>query len=281
MSDKPEALYPEIATVLSPSQVQTFTDCSARYFFKHVLRMPEPRNANLGLGIAVHDAIGFYMHGKMADVQLEPADCAEEFDRAWMRQLEGDMALREQDDPAELAACGRTLVSRYVAEVGPTVDPIAIEEKVEGEINGVKVQGRIDIRERNGRIRDIKTAARKPSGVAHSHAFQLATYVQLQPAIHGRLTPEEELKATYVQITPAASNVAVVDTLVKTKQPQLIQHTHTIDLDQIKATQTLYPLAQEAMRAGYYVPNRSSNLCSRNSCSYWRLCVSEYGGRVD
>lgn len=254
-----QAASHELATLLSPSQVHTFTDCQAKWFFKYALRLPDPKNANLALGIAVHDALGLYFRAKMSGVEIEPAGVAREFEIAWQRQLESDTVLRDEDDPAEIRACGRVLTSRYAAEVAPSIEPAAIEEPVEGVIAGVRVQGKVDIREKSGRLRDIKTSARKVSGVSGRHAFQLATYLQ---------------------ITPEAANVAVVDTMVKTKTPSLIQISHRIDDQEIRQTQVLYPLVQEAMRSGLYVPNRASSLCSRNSCAFWRACEREFGGRV-
>jgi hypothetical protein len=43
----------------------------------------------------------------------------------------------------------------------------------------------------------------------------------------------------------------------------------------------LYQIAQEGMRSGLYVPDRSSFLCSRKYCSFWGRCVEEYGGEVE
>jgi hypothetical protein len=117
----------------------------------------------------------------MVGAHLDPADAAEAFDRSWWDQLEGDTLLRDEDDPAELWATGRALASRYVAEAAPAIRPAAVEEKVEGTIAGVRVQGRIDIREENGTIRDIKTTSRRPNDVAAAHRFKIATYVQIAP----------------------------------------------------------------------------------------------------
>jgi RecB family exonuclease len=246
--------------MLSPSQVACFTDCSARYWFKYGLKLPDPKNGTLVLGIAVHDAIAEHFRAKMAGADLDPVDAAEAFDRSWWDQLEGDTLLRdEDDDPAELQAIGRTLASRYVAEAAPAIQPAAVEEKVEGTIAGVRVQGRVDVREENGTIRDIKTACHRPAGVSAAHRFQLATYVQ---------------------ITPAAANTACVDTLVKTREPQLIQISHRIDDTEIRQTEVMYPLIQDAMRGGFYVPNRYATLCSRKHCAFWRACESEFGGSV-
>jgi RecB family exonuclease len=249
----------EAATLLSPSQVQCFTECSARWWFRYGLGLPDPKNGTLALGIAVHDAIAEHFRAKIAGAHLDPADAAEAFDGSWWDQLEGDTILREEDDPAELRATGRALASRYVAEAAPAIRPAAVEEKVEGIIAGVRVQGRIDIREEDGTIRDIKTACRRPSGVSAAHRFQLATYVQ---------------------ITPAAAGVTYVDTLVKTKQPQLVQISHRIDSAEIRQTQVMYPLTQDAMRAGLYVPNRAAALCSRKHCAFWKNCQNEFGGSV-
>jgi hypothetical protein len=253
------AAISEAATLLSPSQVQCFTECSARWWFRYGLGLPDPKNGTLALGIAVHDAIAEHFRAKMAGENLDPADTAEAFDRSWWDQLDGDAVLRDEDDPAELRAIGRTLAARYVAEAAPSIHPATVEEKVEGVIAGVRVQGRVDIREMDGTVRDIKTACRRPSGIAAAHRFQLATYVQ---------------------ITPAASGAACVDTLVKTKQPQLVQISDCIDDAEIRQTHVMYPLVQDAMRGGLYVPNRASNLCSRKHCAFWKSCQNEFGGTV-
>jgi hypothetical protein len=176
-----------------------------------------------------------------------------------LEQLAGDTILRDEDDPAELRAIGRALASRYVAEAAPAIRPAAVEEKVEGVIAGVRVQGRVDVRETDGTVRDIKTACRRPNSVAGAHTFQLATYLQ---------------------IAPGAAETAWVDTLVKTKQPQLVQISHRVDDREIRQTQVMYPLVQDAMRSGLYVPNRASNLCSRKHCAFWRQCTAEFGGKV-
>ena len=36
----------------------------------------------------------------------------------------------------------------------------------------------------------------------------------------------------------------------------------------------------DTIRAGVFNPNRSSYLCSRKYCSYWRACQREFGGKV-
>ena len=95
------------------------------------------------------------------------------------------------------------------------------------------MRGRIDLLDVEGRIVDLKTAARKPSGIPSDYAFQLATYSQ---------------------ITPGASGHARLDTLVKTKTVQLIRESYRIGEADLHATQVLYPLAQSGMQSGLYFP---------------------------
>lgn len=50
-------MEPVLGNSLSPTQVRSFLDCSARWWFKYGLHLPEPKTGNLALGIAVHQAL--------------------------------------------------------------------------------------------------------------------------------------------------------------------------------------------------------------------------------
>jgi hypothetical protein len=67
---------------------------------------------------------------------------------------------------------------------------------------------------------------------------------------------------------------------VATKAPQLVTIEYRISDDDRRLCETLYPRVQDAMQAGYIVPNRGSNLCSRKCCNFCDACVAEFGGRV-
>jgi len=70
-----------------------------------------------------------------------------------------------------------------------------------------------------------------------------------------------------------------IDTLVKTKSPQLVQQSSSITEQELRATDMPYPLAQKLMRGGVYVPNRQSMKCSRRTCAYRRHLRTEVGGK--
>ncbi len=254
------AQQPEAARVLSPSQVRTFVGCSARWWFKYGLSLPEPKTSSLALGCAVHQAIEANFREKVDSKEdLDTRGVVAVFQVAWQQQAE-ETEFRDEENPAEIGKVGEQLVARYMDEAAPAIQPAAVELEVAGTIGGVPVRGRVDVIDDTGRVIDLKTAARKPAGIAPDYAFQLATYRQL---------------------TPGASGEARLDTLVKTKTVQLITQSYAVGEQDIRATQVLYPLVQEGMRKGLYLPNRQSLTCSRRNCAYWRHCESEFGGTIE
>jgi CRISPR/Cas system-associated exonuclease Cas4 (RecB family) len=249
----------EIGSVLSPSQVRCFFDCPARWWFKYGLQLPEQKNSSLALGLAVHQALEVNFREKIETREdLETAGVVCVFREAWMEQVP-QTVFTSDESQGDLRRMGERLVTKYMDEVAPTVEPAAVELDVRGEISGVAVRGRVDVLDVEGRLIDFKTASRRPSSVSPDYAFQLATYQQ---------------------ITPGASGAVRIDSMVKTQSVQIVQQAYTVEEPDIRATQVLYPMAQKAMGSGMYCPNRQSMLCSQKHCSFWKHCEEEFGGRV-
>jgi CRISPR/Cas system-associated exonuclease Cas4 (RecB family) len=247
------------AEVLSPSQVRSFMDCEMRWWFKYDLKVPDPSTGNMALGRAVHSALGENFAQKVeAREDLPTPGVVALFREAWANERD-QTEFRDEENPQELAATGEALVAKYMDQMAPTIDPAAVEIHVHGEISGIRVRGWIDLLDVEGRVIDIKTAKARPSSIEPMHKFQVATYVHL---------------------LPGASGEGRIDTLVKTKTPQVISQNFQITTEEMRAAQTLYPAAQAAMRKQHFMPNRLSMMCSRRNCSYWRHCEREWGGEV-
>ena len=189
---------------------------------------------------------------------LDTAGVVMLFRDAWMEQV-GQTQFTKNEAQRDVRRLGEKLVAKYMDEIAPKVEPAAVELDVQGEISGVPVRGRVDLLDIDGRLIDIKTASRRPSWVSPDYAFQLATYRQL---------------------TPGASGEVRIDSLVKTANPQIVQQSYTLGEADLRATQVLFPMVQEAMGSGMYCPNRQSLLCSQKHCSFWKQCETEFGGRV-
>jgi len=249
----------ELGEVLSPTQTRAFLDCSAKWWYRYGLRLPEPKSSSLALGSAVHQALEVNFREKLASGE---DFCSEAivtvFRDAWLEQIT-ETQFREDENPSSLGRKGEEMVRKYMDEVAGTIQPAAVEQEVSGVIGGVKVRGRVDLLDIEGRIIDVKTAARKPSSVSPAYAFQLATYRQL---------------------TPGASGEARLDTLVKTKSVQLVQESYQVSEQDLRITQNIYPMVQEGIRNGLYLPNRNSFCCSKHHCAFWQKCQADYGGNV-
>jgi RecB family exonuclease len=260
----PAASQSQIADVLSPSQVRTYMDCSARWWYKYGLNLPDPKGSSLVRGIVTHRMVELFLRAKASGASPVPEELAGIFEQIWDEQV-SEGSFEPNEDLDKLQAQTATLARMYLDEIAPEIEPAvidgepAIEMKVSGEIAGVKVRGIVDLLDSHGRICDLKTAARKPSGVAADYAFQIATYAEIAPQVTGE---------------------AQLVTLVATKTPQLVTMAYRVSESDRQQARAIYPRAQDAMRAGAVLPNRGSNLCSRKHCNFWAACEVEYGGRV-
>ncbi len=259
---EPEPRNSTLGAVLSPSQVNCFLTCSAKWWFKYGAGLPDPKGGSLVRGLAVHKMAEFWWRQQLAGAAIEIDDLAGPYDAVW-DELSSDAAFAEDDDPDELKRQGAMLLRKYLEDAAPEIHIASIEDierPVQGEIAGVKVRGIIDMIDASGTIVDVKTAAKKPSGLDAGYRFQLATYRQLEPRSNGR---------------------ARLDTLVATKTPQLVKIEHEITVQDQLLTQSLYPLVREGIREGLYFPNRGANLCSRRYCNFCDACEREFGGKVE
>jgi len=243
---------------LSPSQVNMFLGCSAKWWFRHGAGLPDPKGGALVRGSVVHKLAEYWFRQRLGGVTVEVDDLAAIYETIWEKQAEG--AQFTKDEPADVVKKqAATLAKKYIEEAAPEIDVVALERKVSGEIAGVPVIGWIDMLDAEGRIIDLKTAKVKPSGIEPGYAFQLATYRQLEPQSNGK---------------------ARLDTVVATKTPQLVTIEYEVSVKDQLLTQSLYPLVREGMREGLYFPNRGSNLCSRKYCNFADACCKEYGGTI-
>jgi hypothetical protein len=167
----------------------------------------------------------------------------------------------DDEHPDRMGGIGEELVRIYMTRAAPPIQPAAIEQQtIRGVLASVRIQAQFDILDEDGMIIAISTARNAPSSVDPMHRFELTTGYRL-----------------------ASGHTGVVrsDTLVTSQSPQCISQVWEINEADIQLTDALYPVAQEAMRPGYYMPNRGSVRCSRHQCPHWRRCEQDFGGVVE
>ena len=242
--------------ILSPTSAITYLACSAKWRFRYICGLPDPAGGGAVRGKAVHKAIEYYMRAKMAGVVLQAADVMAEWDMIFDEAAEG-AEFHSYENIAALKASGEVLATKYLTKAAPEIEPAAVEVPLLGVINGVAVRGYADIVTTEGAIIDVKTTSRKPSAIAADHALQLATYVELYEGGNGQ---------------------ARIDSLVSTKEPQLIHINGTPGAKGKQFVERIYPMVVDAINGGLFMPNRSAMNCAR--CPYTSECCEEFGGEV-
>jgi hypothetical protein len=133
----------------------------------------------MSLGTAFHATVAVNFRQKISthrDLAME--EIRPRFDEEFAMAI-ADAELRDDEDAADLAAMGDAMLSVYLPEAAPSIQPTAVEMEVQGESAGVKVYGFNDLLDTAGRIIDCKTAARRPTGMLTQHSLQLTTYAMI------------------------------------------------------------------------------------------------------
>lgn len=248
-----------LGAVLSPTQATQFLNCPAKWMFRYLLNFKEPGTAATALGTAFHQTIAGNYRQKVEtakDLPREELLCV--FRETLGLQLE-DSVLLPGEHPMELLELGELMLTKYLNDAAPLIQPAAVETKVRGVIGNVKVYGYVDLLDIEGRIIDSKSALKPFKGVSHDHRLQLASYVMM---------------------TPAASGECRLDMVTKAKTVSLIQKSFVVTDADRKYAEIVYPMVQDSIREGIFLPRRNGSLCSRRYCGFWKNCEKEFHGAV-
>ncbi len=81
-------------------------------------------------------------------------------------------------------------------------------------------------------------------------------------------------------MTPAATGHCRLDTVTKGKTVSLIQKSLSITDADRKYAEAVYPMVQDSIKEGIFLPRRNGSLCSRRYCGFWQNCEKEFHGIV-
>ena len=92
-----------------------------------MLKRPEPPTSNQILGRAVHVALAANFEQKCdTRVDLPVIGVLAVYREAWANLTEG-IEFHDSEDPDELGRTGEALVSKYMEEAAPRIEPAAVE----------------------------------------------------------------------------------------------------------------------------------------------------------
>ena len=118
-----------IADVLTPVQVRVFSDCEMRWFYQHLLAVPDPPTASMALDGAIRAALITNIRHKLEckeDLQTEAV--VDLFRRAWQKQQQA-ASFCDDEHPDTMGGIGEELVRIYMRRAAPPIQPAAIEQR--------------------------------------------------------------------------------------------------------------------------------------------------------
>ncbi len=148
-------LKPKDVITLSYFQVEDYLTCPLKYKYRHRLRIPVLPHHNLVFGRVLHNAIHFFLRGRMAGQPLQEGELLEEYERLWIN--EGFLS-REHEEMRKKA--GREALRRFFRrEVASGQKPAYLEKSFKWQQDEVKFIGRwdrVDVRDGGAVIVDFK-----------------------------------------------------------------------------------------------------------------------------
>lgn len=239
---------------LSVSQVRTYLRCPRQYEYIYINKMRPPITSSLLLGRSFHKAIETANRAKLEDGEiLSVEDVQDTFSEAWDRE-KAEVEWEDGEDQGQLKDSGLAMTSHYYQEVGQKLRPKLIEKGTTVDIDGVPVKVVIDLVERDGKIRDFKTAKRAPAKDEADRSIQLSTYAM-----------------AYREMTGECESGAQLDYTVNLKSGPKITHLETmIDDNRIERTKALIKGVAQAISSGMFYPVEEGMACSY--CPFKDVC---------
>ncbi len=250
-------------THISASSLKLYLQCSLKFYFKKILKLPEPTSPALQLGKAVHAGIQAFHLGRWRGEAHDEQTVLEAYNKAFVDQEAADPVNYKSGEREKLLEKGELMLKTYWDSDHAKMEdiPLGVEVKLEEDFAELPspLMGYVDL-VRPGNIPvDFKTCAATPNLEleAFNHELQLVTYQILIEQATG-----EEVEARELVF------------LVKTKTPKVIVH-RLPPADQA-AKDRFWSIAQEAVTGVYEErfypqPGMACSWCSfRKECSAWR-----------
>ncbi len=245
---------------LSVSQINLYLQCSLKYRFQYIDRLPKPfKAAGLAFGSAVHSAISWLHREKATGTAVTLARLYAIFEADWFSHTaEAEVRFKNGDDAGKLIMQGREILGLYFqspvehVEATDVAFTVPLVHPENGHGLPVPLEGFMDLVEVGGGLVEFKTSAQSMSQKDVDEHLQLSAYGYAYERLHQR--PPKSFR--------------IID-FVKTKSPKMI----TLETRREKSDYTrFYSIASQvcqAIQGGIFFP-KAGYLCA--DCEYEMPC---------
>ena len=175
---------------LSFSKISTFTRCQYQFYLSYVKKIRTAPSAAMILGRAFHSGQQYGVT-EMIERSTPPPDMVTDYAVAYYEAtliLEPDTEFGGDDPNAGVVKDDLVKMSGPVFDKSVSkLNPITCEEKFEIEVSGVRVRGRLDIKDKKEdgvSITELKTGTRRPE-LLTSFDLQTSIYSKSQNNVRG------------------------------------------------------------------------------------------------
>ena len=162
---------------LRPSGINTYRECSAKYYFQNVERVQVPNKLALAFGTSVHKTLQVNYEQKIntrKDISIEEAK--DVFSSAADEEFASvDPSDFEDEKPGQLKDAGLELIEKYQKEVAYRIQPAAVEQKIQVKFKGYDygLTGTIDLVDEDNIIVDHKTTGKAVTEIPDTYRLQI------------------------------------------------------------------------------------------------------------
>lgn len=247
---------------ISASSLKLYLGCSLKYYFKKVLKLPEPTSPSLHLGKAVHAGLQAFHVARWREEAHDAETVLKAYHAALAEQEAADPVEFKTGEREKLTQNGENLLRAYLeTDHAKAADkPVGVEVKLEEDFPELPspMLGYLDLVRPGNVPVDFKTCASTPDVELESfmHGLQLTAYQLLVEEATGEPVEARELVF-----------------LVKTKTPKIIVH-RMPPADETEKRR-FFGIAQAAVDGIYHErfhpqPGMQCSWCAyRAQCSQW------------
>jgi CRISPR/Cas system-associated exonuclease Cas4 (RecB family) len=232
---------------------------------------PKPPGIALLYGKSVDNAINVDMEQKIVTRENLPSDDVKDAFVTEYDNNKDDTFFHKDDKPDVLREVGINSVGKWADEIAEKIQPISVQEKLAIEFDDFNydILQFADVITEDKIIIDNKTAGRsvpQKDGeykISNDHMLQLTMY-----GIGYKENHNEEV------------NELGLDYLIKNKNPKIQQVRWKPNDEDKKYALSLIQNVAKGIDNETYIPNRSSFMCSKKFCAFWKECEENFGGKV-
>lgn len=172
--------------VFHQSEIATYLKCGLLWEFQYVKNQRQPGRSYFTVGSAVDAGVNYFQVQKLKTGQnIGFEEAAAVFLTDWKIKAPDTEWDPEEKGEGEQKDMGLQLLKLYVDQVGPTIQPLTIQETFEIQTDaGYDLGGTIDLTEKDFTVRDLKTSKTKYDEDAVTRSLQAAMYDFAFQALH-------------------------------------------------------------------------------------------------